>query len=112
MGLRRAPVIPEPTWVQRWTPEDLETYNQDMQWVREVTSTMPTTAATVRQRGVRFTLRGTESYPTAEFLQNAANIETRPTRDDCEHPLLDRIGTNQHKKRYKCATCGGTWSGR
>ncbi len=75
-------------------------------------SSETSTLQAVRRRGTRFVQRGQELYHTEEFLKNVSNFEELPNRAGCMHEILDRAGTNQHKRRYKCPTCAAMWSGR
>jgi hypothetical protein len=66
----------------------------------------------VRRRSRMITYPGHHLYPTTEFLTNAAYIVRQPSRMGCDHAVLDRTGTNQHKNRFTCEQCGCIWSGR
>jgi hypothetical protein len=65
----------------------------------------------VRSRGRRYVPIGHEMYPSEAFLTDERSIERRPVFGNCRHEVLDRVGTNQHKRRFKCDACGGIWSG-
>ena len=61
-------------------------------------------------------------YPSETFLrQHWLEGPWRADRDEqqkmnkivreCSHSLLDRNGTNGHKRRFKCCACETIWSG-